>query len=77
MRSDEEAPEYGDALGREWHEAADHILICAGRFRGEADMHGRVAMTAWVVGDSRRSSGRFPERDLWNMRRERIGLTAA
>jgi hypothetical protein len=43
--------------------------------RGEADMHGRVAMTAWVVGE--RSSGRFPERDLWNMRRERIGLTAA
>src|SRR5262249_62229715 len=35
------------------------ILICEGRFRGEADMHGRVAMTAWVVGDSRRSSGRI------------------
>jgi hypothetical protein len=52
-------PEYGDALGREWHEAADHILICEGRFRGEADMHGRVAMTACVVGDSRRSSGRI------------------
>jgi len=43
MRSDEEAPEYGDALGREWHESADHILICEGRFRGEAEMHGRVA----------------------------------
>jgi hypothetical protein len=51
MRSDEEAPECGDALGREWHEAADHILICEGRFRGEADMHGRVASLhrAWMT----------------------------
>jgi Integrase core domain len=31
-----------------WHEAADHILICEGRFRGEADKQGRVASTAWV-----------------------------
>jgi hypothetical protein len=39
------------ALGRFWHEAADHILICEGRFRGEADKQGRVASTAWVEDD--------------------------
>src|SRR6059036_3086592 len=33
------------------HEAADHILICEGRFRGEADKQGRVASTAWVEDD--------------------------
>ena len=31
-----------------WHEAADHILICEGRFRGEADKQGRLVSTAWV-----------------------------
>src|SRR5262249_50810571 len=46
MRSDEEAPEYGDALGREWHEAADHILICEGRFRGEAEHVASVGSAA-------------------------------
>jgi hypothetical protein len=34
-----------------WHEAADHILICEGRFRGEADKQGRVASTAWGEDD--------------------------
>jgi hypothetical protein len=38
-------------------EAADHILICAGRFRGEADKQGRVASTAWVEDDPERSFG--------------------
>jgi hypothetical protein len=35
----------------DWHKAADHILICEGRFRGEADKQGRVASTAWVEDD--------------------------
>src|SRR6516165_2594448 len=51
MRSDEEAPEYGDALGREWHEPADH-LICEGRFRGEADIRGHVASVGSAAVDN-------------------------
>jgi hypothetical protein len=31
------------ANDRIWHMAADHSLIADGRFRGEADMHARVA----------------------------------
>jgi hypothetical protein len=38
-----------------WHEAADHILSCEGRFRGEADKQGRVASTAWVEDDPNRT----------------------
>jgi hypothetical protein len=46
-----------------WHEAADHILICEGRFRGEADKQGRVASTAWVEDDPERSYGiEIPQR---------------
>ena len=44
----EQAWIYCAAFGRYWHEAADHILICEGRFRGEADKQGRVASTAWA-----------------------------
>jgi hypothetical protein len=33
------------------HEAADHILICDGRFRGKADVDDRKALTASVAVD--------------------------
>jgi hypothetical protein len=42
-------------LAASGHEAADHILICDGRFRGEADMDDHVASTASAVdGTTRR-----------------------
>jgi hypothetical protein len=48
------------ALRRDWHKAADHTLIADGRFRGEADIHGRVAPTASVVHDPTASlAGQF------------------
>jgi hypothetical protein len=37
------------------HEASDHSLIAGGRFRAEADIHARVASTASVVNDPKRS----------------------
>jgi hypothetical protein len=39
------------------HEAADHILICDGRFRGEADIHDHVASTASAVDDPKADMG--------------------
>src|SRR4029453_12435598 len=47
------------AHGRLWHEAADHILTCEGRFRGEADKQEPVASTAWVEDDPQRFIARL------------------
>ena len=33
----------------DWHSATDRILMANGRFRGEADVHGRVASVTSVV----------------------------
>jgi len=35
----------------DWHSATDRILMANGRFRGEADVNGRVAWTASVADD--------------------------
>jgi len=40
-----------------WHEAADYILICDGRFRGEADIHDHVASTTSAVDDFKADMG--------------------
>src|SRR5262245_15759225 len=52
---------------RYWHKAADHILICEGRFRSKADMNRSAASTASVADDPKpTSSGEwtFPPHNL-------------